>query len=127
MIGPGQRRILPWDVQPARAPNDMAIIYDEIRTLIDAPVGTDAPTLAAIEDTLTAGYARALELEAERMRLERRLSEIAVQLHSASPDGANEEIVEVGERLTATDGDLTRLRTLLGRLRDRARGLRAGS
>jgi type II secretory pathway component PulM len=105
----------------------MAIIYDEIRTLIDAPAGTDAPTLAAIEDTLTAGYARALELEAERMRLERRLSEIAVQLHSASADGANEEIVEVGERLSATDGDLTRLRALLGRLRDRARGVRAAS
>ena len=46
------------------------MIQEEIRTLLDAPpTGDDAPSLDAIEHTLTAGYARALALEAERWRL----------------------------------------------------------
>lgn len=100
----------------------MTVLYDEIRVLIDAPNGSDGPTLASIEDTLTAGYARALELEAERMRLERRLGELAT---AGKPD--SDEVAWLGERLTAADGDLTRLRALLGRLRDRARRLRAAA
>ena len=39
--------------------------------------GASAPTLARLEDTLTEGYARALALEAERWRLERRIGEVA--------------------------------------------------
>ena len=43
------------------------MIHDEIRSLLDAPAdGDDAPTIDTIEDTLTAGYAKALALEAER-------------------------------------------------------------
>ena len=122
MLGGREGRILPGAVASARVPSEMTVLYDEIRVLIDAPSGADGPTLAVIEDTLTAGYARALELEAERMRLERRLGELAA---NGKPD--SDEVAWLGERLTAADGDLTRLRSLLGRLRDRARRLRAGS
>src|SRR5919198_693855 len=60
-----------------------AMIHEEIRTLLEAPpVGEDAPSIDAVEHTLTAGYARALALEAERWRLERRLDAVVdLQLH----------------------------------------------
>ena len=97
------------------------MILDEIRTLLDsAPDGENAPTLDAIEHTLTAGYARALALEAERWRLERRIAEVASKLADDSSELSHAELVQLGERLSAADGDLSRLRGLLSSLRTRA-------
>jgi hypothetical protein len=70
-----------------------------------------AAPLDQLEDTLTTGYARALELEAERGRLERRLGEAA-----ATGDG--DEARELAARVTKADEHLTRLRALLGILRE---------
>ncbi|HEY2373977.1 MAG TPA: hypothetical protein VGH82_15770 [Gaiellaceae bacterium] len=75
-----------------------------------------------MEDTLTEGYAQALALEAERWRLERRIGEVA---REGSTDF--EELRSLGTRLSDADGELTTLRTLLGRLRERARLLRKAS
>jgi hypothetical protein len=97
------------------------MIHDEIRTLLDAPpTGDDAPSLDAIEDTLTAGYARALALEAERWRLERKLAEAAAALGRTVVEGQHSELATLGRRLSAADGDLTLLRALLSSLRSRA-------
>lgn len=85
---------------------------------------TDAPTLARLEDTLTAGYARALALEAERLRLERRLTQLAHDAGEVAVHELPQELAAVSERLTTTDSELVRLRSLLGALRDRARTLR---
>ena len=82
-----------------------------------------APALADVENTLTEGYAEALQLEAQAMRIERRLGEVA---RSATADSAA-EIRRLGARLTHTTGDLQRLRSLLGTLNDRARSLRAAT
>lgn len=102
------------------------MIHDEIRNLLDAPpTGEDAPSLDAIEDTLTAGYANALALEAERWRLERRIAEIAVKLSGESNDFKHSELASLGERLSVADGNLARLRGLLSSLRIRADELRA--
>src|ERR671937_339313 len=61
------------------------MIDTEIRTLLNAPAdGVGAPPLAHLEDTLTAGYAHALALEAERWRLERRIAEVAAELDEDS-------------------------------------------
>ena len=96
------------------------MIHDEIRTLLDAPpTGDDAPSLNDLEDTLTAGYARALALEAEHRRLERKLAEVAAAL-SEAPDGKQAELAMLGQRLSAADGDLITLRRLLVSLRTRA-------
>jgi hypothetical protein len=104
----------------------LAMIQDEIRTLLDSPpLGEDAPSIDAIEDTLTAGYARALALEAERWRLERRIAEVAVELGAKSPDDEHDELTQLGQQLSAADGDLTRLRRLLASLRSRADEVRA--
>lgn len=81
------------------------------------------PTLAVLEDTLTQGYAEALALEAERLRIERRLGEVA---RTATADHAA-ELRSLGCRLSAADGELLRLRTMLGTLHDRARVLRAAA
>src|SRR6266567_3705892 len=82
--------------------------------------GEDAPTIDAIEDTLTAGYARALALEAERWRLERRIAAVAAELGGKSRDDEHSELTQLGRRLSAADGDLSNLRRLLSSLRSRA-------
>jgi hypothetical protein len=54
---------------------------EQIEDLLNAPAsGAEAPTLARLEEALTEGYAQALVLEAERLRLERRISELAREL-----------------------------------------------
>jgi hypothetical protein len=90
---------------------------------IEDLLNDDAPALAAVEDTLTEGYAKALALEAERHRIERRLGEVA---RDATPDRAA-EIRSLGSRLIDADGELEQLRSLLGTLHDRARELRAAT
>lgn len=102
------------------------MIHDEIRSLLDAPPeGEEAPTIDAIEDTLTAGYARALALEAEHWRLQRRIAAVAAKLGGESPDDERSELIELGRRLSAADGDLNHLRGLLSSLRSRADEVRA--
>src|SRR3954470_1080031 len=90
---------------------------------IEALLNASSPTLAAVEDTLIEGYARALALEAERLRLERRLGEMAPCATSDHSD----ELRSLGTRLTTTDGELEELRSLLGSLLNRARVLRAAA
>jgi hypothetical protein len=97
------------------------MIHEEIRTLLDAPpTGDDAPSLDDLEHTLTAGYARALALEAERWRLERKIAEAAAALGGTATDRQHAELAALGQQLSASDDDLTRLRTLLSSLRTRA-------
>jgi hypothetical protein len=102
------------------------MIHDEIRHLLEAPpTGEDAPSLGHIEHTLTAGYARALALEAERWRLERKITEVAAKLGDESSELRASELTTLGRRLSAADGNLTQLRGLLSSLRTRAAEVRA--
>jgi hypothetical protein len=87
---------------------------------IEELLSADAPTLARMEDTLTEGYARALALEAERWRLERRIGEVAREGRT----DISEELKSLGMRLTYADGELSKLRSLLGSLHERARAAR---
>jgi hypothetical protein len=99
------------------------MIHEQIRTILDAPPsGDDAPSLDAIEHTLTAGYARALALEAEHWRLERKIAEVAARVGEGSTEQS--ELARLGQRLSAAHGDLTRLRGLLSSLRTRAAEVR---
>jgi hypothetical protein len=85
----------------------------EIANLLDAPVSHDDPEL--IERTLTDGYARALSLEAEKWRLQKRMGEMS----SAGDVDATKELIALAKNLEARDGSLVQLRALLVRLRER--------
>lgn len=99
-------------------PADHAPLLDEISSLLALPPGH--PGLAAIDDTLTAGYAQAMALEAERWRLERRIGEVAGEVAAGA---GVDELVHLARRMSAADGEISHLRTLLRSLRDRAREL----
>lgn len=102
-------------------------MLQQIEALLSAPAsGAPAPTLARMEDTLTDGYAQALALEAECLRLERRLGEVARIVGDPDLDVSSfvDELSLLAKRLTSADGELAHLRTLLGSLRDRARSMR---
>ena len=90
---------------------------------IEDLLSAESPTLARLEDTLTEGYARALAIEAERWRLERRIGEVAREGRS----DVSEELRSLGTQLTRADGELVELRSLLGTLHERARVLRKAS
>jgi hypothetical protein len=104
---------------------DMNPIFAEIEALLDdgTPRGLDE-----IEDTLTTGYATALALEAERWRIERRISELASQLGERDVElHRAEELVGLAQRLTTTDTDVVRLREKLASLRELADAARAAA
>ena len=103
-----------------------AVIHDDIRTLLDAPpTGAGAPSLDHLEHTLTSGYARALALEAERRRIERRLADVAARLGDETTDEDAAELSRLAQSLSLADDDLSRLRALLVSLRTRANEVRA--
>lgn len=105
---------------------DVNPIFAEIESLLD---DTTPPGLDEIEDTLTSGYAAALALEAERWRIERRITEMAAELGGDADRELTraQEIVGLAQRLSGTDTDLTRLRGILESLRDRADAARAAA
>ena len=94
---------------------------DAITALLDAPVG-DHP-LDEVERILTDGYAEALSLEAETVRLERRLTSAARGLADGDADQAR-EISSLARLLDGRNGDLAALRRMLSELRRRADELR---
>ncbi|HZT93784.1 MAG TPA: hypothetical protein VE985_04835 [Gaiellaceae bacterium] len=98
-------------------------LRDEIAELLRMPEdGVGAPSLDAIESTLTDGYAEALALEAERSRIERRLGEVA---RDAGDEADVREFARLSESLETADGELARLRSLLRNLQARRRAARA--
>ena len=101
----------------------MTELLEQIQALID----TSARDIDEIERTLTDGYAHALTLEAERSRLNRRLSEVAQGIQRGDTAKKARELASLSKRLEGTDGDLSTLRTLLVDLRRHADDVRVGS
>ena len=100
-------------------------LRDEIADLLRMPEnGAGAPSLDAIESTLTDGYAEALSLEAERSRIERRLGEVA---RDGSDEAQVREFARLSGCLETADGELERLRALLRTLQARRRIARASN
>jgi hypothetical protein len=90
---------------------DLASLFVRIRTLLDeGAADPTVPLLTEMEHTLTDGYAVALELEAERLRLERRIGELA---HSVEGRREADELKELAHRAQAVDDDVVRLRDAL--------------
>ncbi|SRR6266516_2776396 len=97
-------------------------LRDEIAELLNLPEnGTGAPSIDAIESTLTDGYAEALALDAERWRIERRLGEV---LRDGGDVADPREVARLSERLDSAHGELAGLRSLLRTLQARRRLVR---
>ena len=98
---------------------------DDIAELLDMPEnGAGAPSLDTIESTLTDGYAHALSLEAEQLRLQRRMTELAGELHDGNQEQKAEELVRVSRRMSGARSELESLRATLAQLRSRVRAAR---
>ena len=105
---------------------ETATLYEDIRALLNEPSGAEETGfLARLEHTLTDGYARALALETERVRLGRRLSELTDGLHQGDGEAPTAELARVARRLADADAELTQLCGVLDSLRDRVRAVRA--
>jgi uncharacterized membrane protein YccC len=104
LVGPGRT------TKNRRSVNDL---HSQISELIAAP----ERDLRQIERTLTDGYAHALTLEAERWRLERRLTEVAQSLQPGDTEEAARELSELARRLDGNAGELGDLRGRLSELR----------
>lgn len=104
------------------------MVVDDIRELLTTPRPAEAALfLERVDSTLTAGYAHALQLEAERWRLERRIGEVAAELASSSADGHAQELAALVRRLTSANESLAALRTLLSSLRERRAELKTAT
>ena len=98
---------------------ELASVTDRINALLDRLERGESPDRAALEHTLTDGYAWALDLDAECDRLGRRISQHAADL---GPDHSAEQARE----LSALARQLGRRRRELTSLRDLLAVLRAG-
>jgi hypothetical protein len=100
-------------------------LLDEIETLLSEPPAGGDEAVARVEQTLTDGYARALALEAERWRIERRLAEVVRLAARGSAQDSADELAELSGRLEHADADLRLLRDRLGSLRRVAAAVRS--
>ncbi len=116
----------PFDNRQGLARNPIPALLEQIDDLLATSSSADeAATLARLERTLTDGYAHALSLEAERLRLERRMTELAGELHDGNREQKAEELAQVSRRISRAGAEIDRLRGTLSKLRARATAVRA--
>ena len=108
---------------PAQRTSDNRSVIADTDALIGTVEGLAAGPgdRTAIEETLTLGYAQALSLEAERLRLDRRIAALAAGLVSDGAGARVAELAELARRRRHADGELARLREALLLLRARLR------
>ena len=113
------------DNRRSLASNPIPVLLEQIDELLTASPSAEPATLARLERTLTDGYAHALSLEAERLRLERRMSELAGELHDGNREQKAQELAQVSRRISRAGAEIERLRGTLSELRARATAVRA--
>jgi hypothetical protein len=108
-----------------RARTYLPMLIDDIRDLLTAPNPSVSQSfLDQVDMTLTDGYAHALQLEAERWRIERRIAEVVAGLPAGTDKAHEPELVALSERLAAANESIASLRALLTSLRERRSALR---
>ena len=93
-------------------------VLTEIRSLLDQPTERARPARAMVEKTLTDGYAHALALEGDRLRVERRLRELVDT--SERDETTDAEVATLASSAALLDRELADLRGLLAELRAHA-------
>lgn len=102
--------------------DDLTSLLDRITALVDERTdGAPEGLLGTIENTLTDGYAQALALEGEILRVEKEIG-LAVARIKRGDDVT--PLVTLGHRLFAAEQELNRLRARLETLRRRADDVR---
>jgi phage I-like protein len=119
----GHAALVALERDPENRQGRMAELLDQIRALL----GGSTYDLDQIERTLTDGYAHALTLEAEKARLQRRLTEVTHGLQRGDTAKKAREIGEITQKLDGNADDLVQLRGMLVDLRRHADGVRVGS
>jgi chromosome segregation ATPase len=112
---PGDNRL----AMGSTAAIDFHALCDELDALIAAPPARDRAARARVERTLTDGYAGAMSLEAERLKLERRIGEVAAQVSVKNRGAKTEELAALSSQLSETSEELETLRSRLVKLRQR--------
>jgi chromosome segregation ATPase len=98
----------------------------ELLHTIQTMISSETDDLAQIERTLTDGYAQALELEGEKLRLERRLIQITQRIDRGDTDENARELASLAKSIDGQQGALARLRAQLTELRHYADRVRVG-
>jgi hypothetical protein len=96
--------------------DDITIIFNRVHCLLERDDADSETAPDDLEHTLTDGYARALGLDGERLRIEERIRELA---------GSDEHMGEariLKARLALVDEELAQLRELLAALADSRAG-----
>jgi len=96
--------------------DDLAPLFARIRELTAAADEDTTLRRNEVERTLTEGYARALELDAECLRLEERIDRLTRAV-AAERDVPPEQLSELLRRLNRTEQRSANLRALLEPLR----------
>jgi hypothetical protein len=100
--------------------DELSTLIERIDSLLDSPSeGDSADVRAHMETTLTDGYARALALQAEQERLQRKIGAIAADLAEGRGGPRTKELASVARRLARSEEELASLRGTLVTLRDR--------
>jgi hypothetical protein len=101
-------------------PHQLAAIRGRLEDLLISLESGRHPGRAHLEETLTDGYALALELDAECTRLERSIGTLAAELDQESSEQQAGELSRAARRLARVKRDLAALRRLLASLRTEA-------
>jgi hypothetical protein len=96
--------------------DDLRPLIDRIRALLDGRATDPGGVLTDVEHTLTDGYALALGLEGECLRIGRRMAKLTRTVER--PEEA-EELRRLAARLIDAEEGLSKLRVLLAQLRRR--------
>jgi hypothetical protein len=114
-MGPAAHAIRRGDADNRDAVDSrLPAVLTEIRSLLELPDGAELPDRASLEHTLTSGYAYALGLEQNRVRLERRLAAL-LRSTGEAPFG---ELSELTGQLASAERELADVRALLSELRE---------
>jgi hypothetical protein len=91
--------------------------HEKVMQDIDELLAGAPADVALVERTLTDGYATALALETERLRLQKRLGALAAAHEEGDVRGKSRELSQLVRQVELSEAALARLRALLVRLR----------
>jgi hypothetical protein len=97
--------------------DDLDLLVERIRALLEAIAEGAGPPRSEVEPTLTDGYARALELDAECLRLEHRIDQLTRRVADGHDVPAG-KLSGLLRRLHETEQRTVDLRAVLAPLRE---------